>query len=202
MGNTQSTAAAKPPKITEQDKAILQLKLQRDKLHKSTIKIESIINREKEIAKKCIINNDKRKAMLALKKKKYQLNLLETIEKQSNILEELINTIEFKLIEKDVLYGLEQGNHVLKQLNNEMSIDKVEKIMDDSEEGIRYQEELSERLGELMPKSLEDEVDLEFEEMEREELQRQKNVIDQVPIVLPDAPTTSIKEDDDKVEQE
>lgn len=38
-----------------------------------------------------------------------------------------------------MLFGLEQGNKVLKQINKEMTMERVEKIMDDSAEGIEYQ---------------------------------------------------------------
>lgn len=35
--------------------------------------------------------------------------------------------------------GLEMGNEVLKQLQKEVSLEKVEKLMDQSKEGIAYQ---------------------------------------------------------------
>lgn len=38
------------------------------------------------------------------------------------------------------MYGLKQGNEVLKQLNKEMDLATVEKLMDDTREGIAYQE--------------------------------------------------------------
>ncbi|KAH3668342.1 hypothetical protein OGAPHI_002096 [Ogataea philodendri] len=193
MGNTASAG----PKITSQDKAILQLKLQRDKLHKSSLRIQTIIDRETQIAKQSVRQNNRKRAVLALRKKKYQQNLLETVGKQADTLEELINTIEFKLIEKDFIYGIEQGNQVLKQLNKEMSMEKVDKIMDDSEEGIRYQEELSDRLGELMSKSLEDEVDLELEQLEQQERSKQD-----VSTKLPDAVTNPLPEIETPQEQQ
>lgn len=171
MGNNVSSGR-KAPKITSQDKAILQLKIQRDKLRKTSIKVQTVIKRENEIARQCVRKGDKRRALLALKKRKYQENLLDTVGKQSDSLETLINTIEFKLIEKDVVYGLQEGNKVLKQLNTELSVDKVDKIMDETAEGVSYQEELSERLGELMPRALDAEVDEELERMEREEAEK------------------------------
>lgn len=39
-----------------------------------------------------------------------------------------------------MLYGLKQGSEVLKQLNKEMDLATVEKLMDDTREGIAYQE--------------------------------------------------------------
>ncbi|GAV26654.1 hypothetical protein PMKS-000109 [Pichia membranifaciens] len=76
--------------------------------------------------------------------------------------------VGFKLIEKDVLYGLEQGNKVLKEINSEMSMEKVEKILDDTEEAVSYQNELSERLGSLLTNGEEEEVDEELRQLELE----------------------------------
>ena len=163
MGNTSSN-----PKITRHDKAILELKLQRDKLLKSRQRLATVVNRENQIAKQCVKAKKFEKAKLALRKKKRQQSLLDNLERQSNTLEELIDTIEFKLIEKDVLYGLEQGNKVLKEINSEMSMEKVEKILDDTEEAVSYQNELSERLGSLLTNGEEEEVDEELRQLELE----------------------------------
>ena len=37
------------------------------------------------------------------------------------------------------MHGLSMGNDVLKQLHSEMSLDKVEKLMDQTREGVEYQ---------------------------------------------------------------
>jgi charged multivesicular body protein 6 len=37
------------------------------------------------------------------------------------------------------MHGLSVGNEVLKQLHQEMSLDKVEKLMDQTREGVEYQ---------------------------------------------------------------
>lgn len=50
-----------------------------------------------------------------------------------------VSGIEFSLIEKDVLYGLKQGNAVLKEIHKEMDLESVEKLMSDTAEGIAYQ---------------------------------------------------------------
>lgn len=50
-----------------------------------------------------------------------------------------VSQIEFSLVEKDVLYGLKQGNSVLTQLNKEMSVENVEKLMSETAEAVAYQ---------------------------------------------------------------
>lgn len=37
------------------------------------------------------------------------------------------------------MHGLSMGNDVLKQLHSEMSMDKVERLMDQTREGVEYQ---------------------------------------------------------------
>jgi charged multivesicular body protein 6 len=44
------------------------------------------------------------------------------------------------LVEKDVVFGLQQGSTVLKEINKEMSLESVEKLMDDTADAIAYQE--------------------------------------------------------------
>ncbi|CAG8687638.1 17377_t:CDS:2, partial [Acaulospora morrowiae] len=137
----------KTSKITSQDRAILDLKLQRDKLKQYKKKLQVVSDKETEIAKEALRKNNKRGALLALKKKKYQQQLLEKTEMQLMNLEELTQSIEFALVEKDVLDGLKAGNDVLKEIHKEMSIEKVEKLMEDTADAISYQNEIEELLS-------------------------------------------------------
>lgn len=50
-----------------------------------------------------------------------------------------MSTIEFSLVEVSVLHGLKQGNEVLKEIHREMSIESVEKLMDETQEAREYQ---------------------------------------------------------------
>jgi len=45
-------------------------------------------------------------------------------------------------VEKDVVFGLQRGNAVLKEINQEMSLESVEKLMEDTADAIAYQEVL------------------------------------------------------------
>ncbi|CAG8670948.1 12137_t:CDS:2, partial [Dentiscutata heterogama] len=130
---------SKTSKITSQDQAILDLKIQRDKLKQYQKKLQVISDKETEIAKKALHNGNKRGALLALKKKRYQEQLLKKTDTQLLNLEELTQTIEFALVEKDVLSGLELGNNILNEIHKEMSIEKVEKLMEDTADAIAYQ---------------------------------------------------------------
>ncbi len=124
--------------ISTQDKAILDLKIQRDKLQKYRNKIQIILNRETESARFHLANNDKQRALLILRRKKYQTDLMAQTETQLMNLEQLCNSIEFALVEKKVLEGLKSGNIVLKRLNDEMRIEDVDKLMEETADAIAY----------------------------------------------------------------
>lgn len=116
------------------------MKIQRDKLHQYQKRITTITSRETEIAKECIRAGEKSKALLALRRKKYQETLLAKTDQQLAQLEALTSDVEFALVQKDVVYGLKQGTAVLKEIHKEMGgLDKVELIMGETQEAQAYQ---------------------------------------------------------------
>ena len=122
-------------------RAILDMKNQRDKLHQYQKKITVITSREKEIAKECLARGEKDKALLALRRKKYQESLLAKTDSQLEQLEKLTSSVEFALVQKDVVFGLQQGTQVLKQIHKEMGgLEAVEKLMGETEEARAYQQ--------------------------------------------------------------
>ncbi|EMD95613.1 hypothetical protein COCC4DRAFT_29295 [Bipolaris maydis ATCC 48331] len=176
MGNSNSAN-----KISAQDKAILDMKNQRDKLRQYQKRITVLTDREKEIAKQCLAKGDTKSAKLALRRKKYQESLLSKTDSQLAQLEVLTSDIEFALVQKDILYGLQQGTAVLKEIHKEMGgIENVEKLLGENEEARAYQEEISEMLANKMSNQDEDEVEDELEALEAE--------VNSTKLVLPDAP--------------
>ncbi|OCK76014.1 charged multivesicular body protein-like protein 6 [Lepidopterella palustris CBS 459.81] len=187
MGNAGSSQ-----KISAQDKAILDMKNQRDKLHQYQKRITVITDREKEIAKECLKRGDKKKALLALRRKKYQESLLAKTDAQLAQLEILTSDVEFALVQKDVLFGLQQGTNVLKEIHREMGgIENVEKLLGESEEARAYQREVSEMLGGRMSNQDEDEVEDELDALEAEVS----------GVKLPDAPTDKLPENEQVKEE-
>jgi charged multivesicular body protein 6 len=175
------------------------MKNQRDKLRQYQKRITVLTDREKEIAKECLAKGQTDKAKLALRRKKYQESLLSKTDSQLAQLEQLTSDVEFALVQKDVLYGLQQGTAVLKEIHKEMGgIENVEKLLADNEEARAYQEvrhlylaitmdilthvqEISELLANKMSNQDEDEVEDELEALERE-------LSPPVADMLPDAP--------------
>jgi phage terminase small subunit len=79
-------------------------------------------------------------------------------------LEQLTQTIEYALVELQVIEKLQLGNQVLSQIHKEMDLEKVEKIMDDTADGIAYQKEIEETMAQSF--SPEDEEDI-MKELDR-----------------------------------
>ncbi len=145
------------------------MKNQRDKLHQYQQRITLVTDRETAVARECLARGDKSKALLALRRKKFQETLLAKTDAQLETLEQLTSNVEFAQVQKDVIYGLQQGTSVLKQIHAEMGgIENVEKLMGESEDARAYQKEISEMLGGQMSNQDEDEVEDELEAMEEE----------------------------------
>uniref|UniRef100_A0A6B2EAE6 Putative charged multivesicular body protein 6-a n=1 Tax=Phlebotomus kandelakii TaxID=1109342 RepID=A0A6B2EAE6_9DIPT len=147
MGALFGKSKKPPSRITEQDKAVLQLKQQRDKLKQYQKRIELSLEKDRELAKKCLNTGRKERAKLLLRKKRYQEKLLENTDNQLENLEKLTSDIEFSQVEIQVIEGLKTGNQALKSLQQILNIDEIEKIMDETREGVEKQQELDEILS-------------------------------------------------------
>ncbi|KAI9149209.1 Charged multivesicular body protein 6 [Paramyrothecium foliicola] len=156
-------------KITAQDKAILDMKIQRDKLHQYQRKITVLTDKETEIARQMLAKGDKKRALLALRRKKYQESLLAKADAQLEQLEKLTSNVEFALMQKDVVFGLQQGTKALKEIHAEMGgIEHVEKLMGESADAIAYQKEISDMLGGRISNQDEEDVEDELAALEAE----------------------------------
>jgi charged multivesicular body protein 6 len=188
------------------------MKNQRDKLQQYQKRITVITDRETEIARECLKKGDRKKALLALRRKKYQESLLQKTDRQLAQLEILTNDVEFAEIQKDVLFGLRQGTQVLKQIHNEMGgMQNIEKLLGDTAEAQAYVEvydfplyhfrtynpdmmgpyvmkEISDLLRGRISNQDEDEVEDELEALEREVS----------GVQLPDAPEAALPEGEQK----
>ncbi|RDB28362.1 Charged multivesicular body protein 6 [Hypsizygus marmoreus] len=182
MGGNQSI-----PKITSQDRAILDLKLQRDKLRQYQKKIQVILDREQAIAKAHLAAGQKERAIVALRRRKYQQSLLLKTDSQLENLEQLVSTIEFSLVEVSVLHGLKQGNEVLKEIHKEMNVEAVEKLLEETSEAREYQREIGQMLSNNLTLDEEDAVQAELRELQSDILQEAQRP---ESVELPTVPTT------------
>ncbi|XP_061387740.1 charged multivesicular body protein 6-A [Musca vetustissima] len=175
------TKSKKQSRVTEQDKAVLQLKQQRDRLKQYQKRIELSLENDRQLAKKCLAQGRKERAKLLLRKKKYQETMLANTDKQLENLEKMAADIEFAQVEMQVLDGLKQGNAALKKMHEILDINEIEKIMDETRDGIEKQQEIDAILSDALTQQDEDDVLAELEALEAEEDAKITDSLPEVP---------------------
>uniref|UniRef100_A0A8B9U3F8 Charged multivesicular body protein 6 n=1 Tax=Anas zonorhyncha TaxID=75864 RepID=A0A8B9U3F8_9AVES len=164
-------------RVTEQDKAVLQLKQQRDKLRQYQKRISLNMERERALARQLLKEGKKEKALLLLKKKRYQEQLLDRTDNQISNLERMVQDIEFTQIEMKVIEGLKIGNECLNKMHQVMSIEEVERIIGETQDAVEYQRQIDELLAGSLTEEDEDAI---LEEL---------NTITQEQLELPEVPS-------------
>ncbi|CAA0839331.1 Vacuolar protein sorting-associated protein 20 homolog 2 [Striga hermonthica] len=151
MGNV----FVKKPKITEVDRAILSLKTQRLNLKLRLMGFVEFLNFDPFSM-----------ALLALKKKKVQEDLLKQVDGWLINVEQQLADVELASKQKAVFESLKAGNNAVKAIQSEINLDDVQKLMDDTAEAKAYQDEINAILGEQLSAEDEEEVLAEFENLE------------------------------------
>lgn len=136
-----------PSRVNKDDKAIAELKNIRDKVKNYQKKLETNINHCKQAVKRCIQIKHKDKALLALRKQKFLEKSLENTRNELLSLEVLINDVENAQIQKNIYDSLQKGNDFLKNINQQLTIDDVDKLMEEAFDSIEYQQKISEALS-------------------------------------------------------
>lgn len=144
-----------------------------------------------------------RRAKLILRKKKYQENLLGTTDKELEALEKLTNDLEFAQVQQQVVDGLKVGNEALKKIHEVLTIDEVERIMDETREGIEKQQEIDAILSTgALSQEDEDSVAAELEELVASTLPAiDEDIDDKLPEVPTDEPVAEKRKKKEKVEE-
>nr|XP_040047501.1 charged multivesicular body protein 6-like isoform X2 [Gasterosteus aculeatus aculeatus] len=171
MGNVFGRRS-QPTRVTEQDRAVLQMKQQRDKLKQYQKRITLQLEKERLLAKQWLQDGKKEKALLLLKKKRYQDQLLDKTDSQISNLERMVQDIEFMQIEMEVIEGLKI-----------MCIEDVERILDETQESIEYQRQIDEMLAGALTQEDQEAVLAELDAITQGE-----------DVELPEVPTEPIPE--------
>jgi len=79
-----------------------------------------------------------------------------------------IDTIDFTEIQKTVFEQLNKGTEYLKSLQKEMSIERVEALMEDTQEALEYQKEVDQILSKSLTPEEDAAAELEYEQLEKE----------------------------------
>lgn len=128
--------------LDEFEAAIFKAKIARDKVKDYLKRMGEHQQKQKQLAKEQLKNQNRTKAKLHLSRAKAYETQVESGQGQLNILETQIMQIDQIQNEKGAIEALQQGNTLLKKLQNEISVDKWEQISDDLNECREQQNEI------------------------------------------------------------
>ena len=156
-------------KVDDKDRAILELKNARDRLKKYKKKVINYIFKtfvfnifklilislqlDIETTKlqqqiiELVRSKQQNKAILLLKIKKHKLKAADNIDNQLLSLFQMIQDVEWSSINVEVLNALKKGNNELNKIHNEMSLDDITAILDDTNEAIEIENQINKLLG-------------------------------------------------------
>ena len=181
MGQAASTTAATTtttPTLSAHDKAVMDMKVTRDKLHKYRKRNEQEAALFVAKAKALLGEGKRDRAKLALRMKKLRDKEADRIEAQLTSLQELLMGVERAEMTLRVVEGLKSGNEALKRLNALMPVEEVQRVLDEAQDERDKLDEVSSVLAQGLDASAEEEALAELAELER-----------QVTSKLPDAPS-------------
>ena len=176
------------------DRATLDLKNSRDKLSKYKKKLEQDEAKILARAKKAKEAGQTKTALNLLRLRKMKLREVENVEGQLLNVMQMVQTIDSKQNETQVLAAMAKGKDTLKKMHEETTVDDVLDLMDQIQEQNEVEREISNILQDAPTLSVEDEAAVEAE---LEALMQQDTIdLPAVPTTtpLPTAPTTKLPE--------
>jgi charged multivesicular body protein 6 len=154
--------------ISEHDRAVLDLKVARDRLKKYQRKLDGDAATLVKQAQVLVLEGRRDRALMLLKIKKYKLQQSDKADAQLFTVTELIDSVEWEGQQSQVLAALAEGTKALNALHASMPIEDVEQLMADTQEALDYEAEISSVIaGSWSPES-ESSLMEEFAALEKE----------------------------------
>ena len=153
------------PLINQEEKALLDCKMTRDKIKTYIKRLERNANLKKEKAKDALRAKKKDRAKLNLKLSKMYQEQIKTADAQLTMLEEQISNIEQATTQRDAMKVLEKGNEVLKNLQSECNIEKWEKLSEDMQDMKDQQDEINQFFRDRNMDDVDDDVEEEMNKL-------------------------------------
>lgn len=204
MGGTSSKSEASKKKapggtISQVDRAMLDLKNARDRLKRYQKKLEQDDERIVARAKKAKQEGQTKNALNLLRLRKMKQKEVDSVSAQLLNVEQMVQTIDSKQNEAQVLAAMAKGKDSLQKMHEETSVEDVMELMDAITEQNEMEQEISSILqGVPNTLSVEDEaaVEAELEAMMRE-MQGVDDLETKLPVVpdtmpLPQVPTNKL----------
>lgn len=200
--SSEPKSKKKKPEISAADRATLDLKVTRDKLQQYKTKLERDDARIIARAKKAKTDGNTKGALSLLKIRQIKKREVESVEQQLLNVLQMVQTIDSKKNEVQVLAAMREGKDALKKMHEETTVDNILNLMDDIQEEHELENEINSLVGSL---SVEDEAGIEAElallmggqQTSFEIQQQQQQDSEQLPIApdttpLPQAPSTKL----------
>ena len=189
MGFLFSKKKESPKVVLKADEqAVLKCKICRDNIKKYIKKLENDSKVKKQKAKEALQSKNRERARMNLRMEKMYQEQIKTAYGQLEMIDNQITQIESAQSQKDVMTVLQEGNAVLKKLQDEVNVDKFREISDDMEEikekndeiseffkerGIDEEESVNEELDKLIA-SVQSEAGIDLPAANKENLEEEK----------------------------
>ena len=182
---------SKTAEINNEERAILDCKICRDKIKKYIKSLQNNANLKKQKAKEALQNKNRDRAKLYMRQSKMCSEQIKVADGQLEMIETQINQIESAQNQRDVFNVLKQGNAALEKLQKEVNIEKLQKISDELEDLKEQNKEITAFFKERGIEENEEELDDELSKL-IDSVQKEEAKID-----LPEANKEVIEEDNE-----
>ncbi len=189
--------------ISDADKAVLQLKIQRDSVKMNQRRIMGLRNQQEAACRQLLKRGMRDRALVALKQMKHQEKLIKQADATLDKLSQMTSQIEWSQIEVEVVAGLQEGANTLKELNASVDVEMVDRLMDETAEGIARVNEISDRLAQQLDPIDHEATVNQLNQIEAEmaaSMPSMHSVPKHVPSPVGRVANTEVFEEDDEVE--
>jgi charged multivesicular body protein 6 len=135
-GNKAPSNRKAEQKPSDKDEAVLELKISRDKLKRYRKRLEIESGKLEGQARELIRRNQRARALLVLKLRKHKEQAVDSTDASLLSVMKMIEDVEWASISVDVMKALEVGTNALKMIHQEMSIDDVEVLLEETQDAI------------------------------------------------------------------
>jgi charged multivesicular body protein 6 len=186
--------------VSATDRAVLDLKNARDRLSRYRTKLNEDEKKLLIRAKNLHIEGQTNMALKLMQLRKHKLKEAENTEEQLLNVLKMVQTIISKESEQAVLKSLATGKNALEALHKEMTVDDVLKLLDEVKEQNEIESEINSILRDGLALSAVDEMEIEKEleammhagKPEARSTEAEQTQINNIDILLPEAPTTKL----------
>lgn len=146
-GASSSAAHTARDVADEKDQAILQLKNTRDKLKRYRKQMDGESKRLETQVKELLKRGQKERAFLVLKLKRFKEKQASDCDAHLFNILSMIDNVEWATVNQEVFSAIKVGKDQLEKMNEQLSIDDVEALLEENREAAEVQEQISNLLG-------------------------------------------------------